>query len=959
MGRETVRALSTPAALSALCLFVSSTFPGHAAAQDVVPDQSRESESIEEIVVTGSRIKRRDFSSPSPITTIDRQAIEFSGQPTLEETLNQMPQVIPDYNRTYNNPGNGTSRINLRGMGAGRTLVLLNARRLAPSGVGSAVDVNSLPQALVERVEIITGGATTVYGSDAVAGVVNFITRDDFTGFGIEGSAYSTAESDSEIYDINLAYGHELGGGRGNITVYAGAYEREALLMSERSFSQFFIENDPATGELFNSGSGVTPSGVIFVPQADFGNGPAWTTFNANGIPREFIEPGDRYNFAPVNYLQTPLTRVSGGLFANYEFNRGYELYVESAFSRNEATQQLAEVPAFAFAQVNTDNPVLTPEARQHFIDNYEVAPGMAVIGVGRRLSEVGPRIIETEREYWRTVVGLRGDLGNDWEFDGWVTYTISDESEFYVNDASASRFTQGLLVDPVTGQCFDPSNGCVPLDIFGEGRLSPEAAQFLRITNVENQTERTQTLASVFVTGSPLDSWAGPIDVAIGLEWRSDDATFKADDVLFTGDTLGFAGDATVEGKENVAEIYGEAIVPLASEAFLAESLMLEVGLRYSDYDNAGSVDTYKVGGEWRPVTGFALRGMHQKSVRAPNNQELFQENFTESSAFSNNTGDNDPCSASQDPVGAGNTQKCILQGLPADQVGVFQASPVPTNFIGGGNPTLVPEESETLTFGAVFTPDALPNWSLSIDYYDIEVTDSIGPIDAMDLCFDPNNTENLFCENIRRDPDPNGAAGNIVEIFEPQSNRGILSTRGIDTLLNYGTDLPGGSTVTVDLVWTHTLEYKWQQAKFSDVADCAGFFGEFCDIGVGDFVGWTIPENRATANANYIVGPLTVHLTWRWIEGTTNTLKKDAEFFGQPEPLVAIPEIGSKSYFDLGVGYAFTDNIRARLGASNIFDTDPPMMADGGIAANTDPGLYDVFGRSFYLAVSMNFLQ
>ena len=963
MSRFSSPALSRRVSILAIGVIALPAMTLDAAAQE---EDDEGDEAVEEIVVTGSRIKRRDFTSSSPLTTIDQTTIEFSGQPTLEETLNQMPQVAPDFGRTSNNPGNGTSRINLRGMGADRTLVMLNSRRIAPSGVGSAVDVNNLPQALIERVEIITGGATTVYGSDAVAGVVNFITRDDFDGLAIEASAYTTQESDSNIYDLNIAYGSDFTGGRGRITIYGGFYEREELLMSEREISEIVLENNDETGELEESGSGVNPGGVIFFPEVDFGNGPAWTTFDSNGIPREFIEPDDRYNFAPVNYFQTSLTRVSGGIFASYDLNNGNELYLESAFSNNEATQTLAEVPAFDFAQVNTDNPVLTPEAQQHFIDNYLVAPDLAVIAVGRRMVELGPRIIETDRDYWRTVVGMRGEIFSDWDFDAWVTYTRSDEKEFYLNDASASRFVQGLLVDPVTGQCFDPSNGCVPLDIFGAGRISEAGQDFLRITDVQNTTERTQILASMFVTGSPIDTWAGSLDMAVGLEWRSDDASFEADDVLFTGDTLGFLGDATVEGEESVIEIYGEAIIPLASDVAWAEYLALEVGARYSDYDNAGGVTTYKFGGDWQVLSSLRFRGMHQRSVRAPNNQELFQENFTQVFSFSNTSGDNDPCSASEDPIGSGNAEKCILQGLPPDQVGVFQAFPVPANFIGGGNPNLVPEEATTTTFGLVITPDALPDWSFSIDYYDLQVDDRIGVIDAVDICFDPRKVDNLYCDAITRNPDPNTAAGNVVEVFEPVNNRGSISTKGIDTLIKYRGDLPDsfaifrdGAQLSLDFIWTHTIEYEWQSAPFSAVADCAGFFGEFCAEAIGGFIAWTVPENRATTNINYGNGPLSMHLTWRWIEGSTNSLKREAENFGRPEPLVAIESIGSVSYFDLGIGYDFTDSIRARFGINNLFDKNPPLMASGGNNANTDTGLYDVFGRSFYLSLSMNFFQ
>lgn len=943
------------------CLAVTALFSGTSLrAQD---DAGASDAAVEEVVVTGSRIKRRDFHSASPITTIDRDTIAFSGQATLEEMLNQMPQVVPDFGRTSNNPGDGTARINLRGLGAGRTLVLLNGRRLAPSGVGSAIDVNNLPQALVERVEIITGGATTVYGSDAVAGVVNFITRDDFSGLSIEASANTTAKNDAEVYDFNLAYGYNFANGRGNITLYGGRYERKSLFASDRALTRISFQNDNSTGTLVEGGSLIVPGATIFAPSVDFGNGPAWTTFDSNGVPREFIDPDDRFNFQEVNYLQTPLDRYSGGVMARFAMGNGYEIYLESGFSRNEAAQELAPVPAADFVLVNTDNPVLTPEVQQFFIDNYAIAPGLASFFVGRRLREVGPRIIETDRDYWRSILGIRGELGNGWDIDGWFSYTKSSEAQFFRNDASASRFLQGLMVDPVTGACFDPSNGCVPVDIFGEGRISEAAAAFLRVTDVRNDTDREQTLASVYVTGSPLETWAGPLDVAIGIEWRSDDASFEADDILFTGDTLGFRGRAPVEGKERVVELYTEAIIPLAQDAAWADYLGLELGARYSDYDNAGGVWTYKAGGEWQPVSSLRFRGMFQRSVRAPNNLELFQELFTESSILVGSNTSVDPCSASNDPVGAGNAEKCVLQGLAADQLGIFEASTVPVDFVRGGNPDLEPEVAETFTVGAIITPEALPNWVFSVDYFDLEVTDSIGSIDALSICFDPKNTGKRFCENITRDPN---VGGNVVEIFEPQSNRGLISTKGVDTQIRYQTDLPASlslfadsAQLEVNLVWTHTLAHKWQLSPVSEVVDCAGFFGTFCGLGIDDSAGITLPENRVTTNIHYRAGWLSIHLTSRWIDGTTNAGIKEARFFGFPEPLLAIPGIGSKHYVDLGFGFAFNDNISARLGINNVGDTSAPNMADAASNNNTDSLLFDVFGRSYYLNLAARFFE
>lgn len=915
-------------------------------------------DTVEEIIVTGSRIKRRDFTSPSPISTIDKDTLAFSGQPTLEGVINQMPQVMPDFGRTSNNPGNGTARVNLRGVGSGRTLVLLNGRRVAPSGVGSAIDVNNIPQALIERVEIVTGGASTVYGSDAIAGVINFISKDDFSGFSIEASYGVTEENDGQAYDLNLAYGHNLASGRGNITVYGGFHERKDLFMGSRDLTSVTLFNDDDTGTLFEAGSGLIPDGVIYVPDVDLGGNTQAVTFDADGTPRQYDDPGDRFNYAPDNYLQTPLTRYTAGIMANYELDSGYEIYLESSFARNEAASELAPVPAFDFAAVNTDNPVLTPETRQLFIDNYEVQPGLSVIGVGRRLVEVGPRIIEAERDYWRTVIGVRGEIGRGWDIDGWFTYTTASEDEFYLNDGSASRFVQGLLVDPATGACFDPSNGCVPLDIFGPGRISEEGANFLRITDVQNDTTREQILAAVVATGAPLETWAGPLDMAFGLEWRSDDASFAADPVLFTGDTLGFSGRAPIEGKESVFEVYGEAVIPLAQGITFADYLDVEIGARYSEYDLAGGVWTYKAGSNWQPIEGLRFRGMFQHSVRAPNNAELFEELYTESWVFVVDPSD-DPCSASNNPVAAGFTEKCVMQGMPASEVGVFEATTVPTDFIAGGNPSLVPEDAKTWTIGAVIMPTFMPNWQFSVDYYDMEVTDSIGSINASDICFDPANTENLYCDNLTR---TTAAGYNVIEVFEPTSNRGLIATRGVDTQVNWQTDLPGAlslfadySQLGVDLVWTHMLEHNRQLNPVAQALDCAGLFGDFCAD--DSFVGATLPENRVTTNFSYIAGNLNIHLTHRWIEGTDSARIKEAELFGTPPPNLAIPSVGSEHYLDLGFGYTFNDSITVRLNINNLTDTDLPNMADS--IVNSDLLLYDPFGRSYYLSVSANFLN
>jgi outer membrane receptor protein involved in Fe transport len=916
---DALRSISRLGTLLLLSILLSPAY-----GQDDPAPVEEEEEFLEEVVVTGTRIKRRDYTSSSPLTTLGREEFEFSGQPTLEEYLNKMPQVQPDYGRTSNNPGDGTARLNLRALGAGRTLVLLNGRRLAPSGVGSAVDVNNLPRALVERVEIITGGASTVYGSDAIAGVVNFITRQDFQGLSVDGSYSVSAEGDSEVYDANILWGMPLAGGAGNLSLFAGYYDRKPTLSSEREITSR-IWWDTWQGELIEGGSSIVPGGLVFFPTADFGSGRARTIWDPDGTPRAFDPNNDRFNYAPYNYLQIPLTRYSVGLMGRLPIGGEFEAYFEAQYSRNEAKANLAHSPAFDFFLVNTDNPVLTDETRTLFEEQMAIAPGLAGILMGRRMLELGLRILGTERDYTRLVAGIRGSFAGDWDLDAWVTWTDADGINPISNSGSLTRMAQGLLVDPATNQCFDPSGGCVPLDVFGEGRLSPEGADFVRLPPLINTFSRTQYLASVVVTGSPFEIWSGPVGMAFGAEWRQDDASFAADDVLFTGDAMGLSPRSAVLGTESVYELYTEALLPLI-DGWRDQYLGLELGARFSDYKNAGSVWTWKAGFDWQPIEALRFRTMIQRAVRAPNNAELFTEQ-TSSVGFWIGENRKDPCSASEDPAGSGNAEKCVIQGLPPNQIGVFEAEQFyPATFTTGGNPDLVPESSDTLTVGFVITPPAVPGLVVSLDYFDMEVTDTIGEINPDIICFDPLNTEHLFCENLQRD-----ATGNVSEFTALTSNRGLLATEGYDLS---------------------------QENIVTEVYECAGLFGWPCAS--FDVSGFTFPENRVVTALDYTTGPLNGRLTWRWIDGMDNAAPLGSEIFGFPDPDLAIPSVSSYSYFDLGFGYQFTDDLMARFGINNLLDEDAPMMADSvNPLQNTDYRLYDVFGRTYFLSFVWNILD
>lgn len=927
-------------------------------AQDDV-EQPAEETGVEEIVVTGSRLVRRDFSSPSPIVTIGRERLDFAGQATLESTLNQMPQIVPDEDRSVNNGGDGKARINLRGMGANRTLVMLNGRRLAPSGIGTAVDINNLPQVLVERTEVITGGATTVYGSDAVAGVVNFVLRDDFEGLSIDLSGYSTEQGDANAYDVSIAYGHNFSDARGNITVYGGYYDRDELFASARPYTATQWA-DNWDGTLSARGSVVVPEGFIFFPPIDFGEGPVSPTiFGPGGTLRPFADPDDNYNFQPSNYIQVPLERYSGGVFLDYELG-STELYVEASYAENRAERSLAPVPAGTFLMLSTDSPFLPDETRQLLNDFlFPVAPDVVAGFMGKRFTGLGPRVIINTSEYKRLVAGIRGDLGSDWEFDAWATYTKNDEETVQRNDGSISRLQQGLLYDADTGGCTDPSNGCVPLNIFGLDSLTGEMLDFIRFQPLVNVTDREQLLVSAFVRGELFRTWAGPVATAFGAEWRRDDGSFRADDALFEFDTLGYRPRERVDGSESVVELYAEALVPLLDGARLADYVALEIGGRYSDYEHAGSVTTYKAGLEWQIVSGLRFRGMFQRSVRAPNLLEAFVEQQRFTNFLIGDDPRDDPCSASANPAASGVAEQCIATGLPADQLGVFEASVFPVEFVTGGNPDLEPEVAETLTAGFVLEPFEAADFQLAVDYFRLELEDSIGGLDAIDACYDPANSGALFCDALSRDP----ATYNINSVFQPNINRGLIRSEGVDTQLVYRTELPdslvlggGAADLSASVAWTHMNQSSFQQTPFSTSLQCAGFFGMPCtEDGVG---ARTFAGDRVTTNLNYVSGDFSALLTWRWISGTRNATVKNPAFINTPGAELAVPRVGHENYLDFGAGYSFTDNVTARLAIANLTDKQPPLMTASAMGvSNVDQSMYDVYGRAYTLSLSLSY--
>ncbi|GAB5413673.1 MAG: TonB-dependent receptor [Congregibacter sp.] len=915
---------------------------------------------LEEVVVTGSLVRRADYVSPSPVFTIERDTLLRNGTPTLSEYLNRTPQFTPAFDGTSSNPGSGRGEVNLRGLGSNRSLVLLDGQRLGPFGSDGAVDINMVPTALVERVEVLTGGASSVYGSDAMAGAVNIMLRRDFEGFEVGGGYSATERGDGDTWDVSLVGGTKFAGGRGSISGFVSRSDRAAVGAGEREYSRVPLSENFATGELLENGSPVTPGGWIPIPAVIDGVfGADGVTFAADGTAELLDIVGGGYNFAEFQFLLTPLERDTAAVFAEYELGAGITASLDLLWAQTQTRVQIAPLPAFGFVTINLDNPFLSPQARDVIASNYDPQNTGFYIGpFGTRLNQLGPRFREDERETSRVSFGLSGgfgDRGGDWTWDARYTGTSNTAGAVIGDNLLLDNFNQSFLVDPATGQCFDASRGCVAADWFGPGRLSAEAVTALRGPTLRDSARADQDVFQLIARGTLNAPGDRAISLAVGAEYREDSSRYRADPLAASGQIVGggFAGQS-IDGSFDVTEFFVEAVVPVLEGKAWARELSLDLGARYSDYSTAGEAPSWKIGLNWEPVDGLRFRAMSQRAVRAPNVDELFDPVVREISSFALFTGTgNDPCSASEDPVGNGFADLCLSQGLSQEQLGVFESNPFYPRLVDdGGNLDLEAEEADTFTIGVTWQPDALPGLSLALDYYSIEIDNAISEFGERDLllaCFQVNDPNSQFCQNAQRD-----ASGNIAVVRAGPLNAAALTAKGIDLQIDYLWDLPDfagrASGLRLSFIGNHAAELGFQSDPASSFVDCAGFFGTPCNqTSTG-----SNPEYRATTTLAWDVGNLTTEVVWRWISNMNNANVLAEDGFAD---FVFVPKSGDEHYGDLNFTWRPRSDIDVFAGITNIGDHQPPILGFNAQQNNTIPNLYDALGRRFHASLRVRF--
>ncbi len=936
-------------------------------------------QTAERVEITGSRIRTLGAVSNSPISSVNAEELNVTQPIAVEEVIRSLPATSPAIGNNVNNGSGGGATIQLRNFGTNRTLVLVNGRRMVPFNLAGVVDTNSIPISLLERVDIVTGGASAVYGADAVSGVVNFVLRKNFKGVEASTQYGVSEEGDAKRYRSDLTLGAGFADGKGNVALSVGTARTKPLTQGERPFSVFSI--DSASGGPGGSGTTVPAAFTVTAP-SDL-TAAQWTARGLSGARQinpatgTLTSPVTPFNFNPPNYFITPLERTQITALGEYSINDNVQVYADLFYTRSKVELNLASTGTFNNVYtVPIGNPFI-PAAMRTQICNALAGTNRAItnctvgstetvsMAINRRITEIGPRINDFNNETSQFTVGAKGTLPvlDTWGYDAYLTSGRAFQVSSRVNWGSLARSRQALDAVSTTA-CRSTANGCVPLNVFGaEGSITPAMLRFFNVDALQQQ-EVTQKTAALSFSGDlgPVKSpfAKAPVSLALGAEIREVVGSNKSDGPSqIQGEVLGTGAPLPDRiGKLKLNEGFMEAIVPVLSDLPFAKSVNLELGYRYTEFDSGQRKQNYsswKYGGEWSPVSGLRLRAMQQRATRAPNVNELYQPQVTGLSNLAV-----DPCAGSA-PTGA-LAALCVQTGVPSNLIGgVPQPSAGQINVLTGGNPNLGPEEADTTTVGFVFEPAAVPGLSLSVDYYAIEVTKSVSSATATQIIngcyqtsFNPGLSFNTLCGLIQRSPvDGTFNGGTAPGIVLAQSNLGTDWVSGVDVevryrlpLRNLGLD-PKWGRVDLALSATETTKYEFLTIPGTPLLDCLGFYSTSCSPS---------PKTKFSQRANWSVGDWTFGYNWRF----TSKLIEEPGGTTVFQPQFAT--IKSYNLVDATVDWNATKNLKFKLSVANLFDKKPPLTGStigqtSQNSGNTFPSYYDVVGRAYTLGATLKF--
>jgi len=922
-----------------------------------------EQEAKEEVItVTGSTIERKTLTTPAPLTILNREDLTASGRSTVGDILQQLPSQSNALNAQINNGGDGSTRVDIRGLGAERTLTLLNGRRIVPSGTGAdaSVDINTIPLAVIERVEVLKDGASAIYGSDAIGGVVNIITRTDFNG--TEAAIYTggAAAGDGFTYDASFVTGHTSEDKKGNVLFSAGIQEQRSIFAGDRDFAKFDRDFDFDTHEITIGGSPTIPGTSVDATTFDTnGNGKIdkKSAMNPGGdIPVDVCGVGetnctnstkmtgggfrpltdtDVYNFQPANYLVTPSNRYNVYSSGTYKLTPEISTFFEASYIKRQSAQELAPEPL-----------VLSGALKLSASSIYNPY-GFDLYGLRRRLEEFGPRHVNQNNDTFRIVTGFQGAVADDapafknWKWELSYNYGRNDSSQDNHGNLIKSRVGNALgpsmmsaagkpICVTTPGDEDTAIDGCVPMDVLGpSGSISPEARAYATFTGVQSGFNTQQTvLAQTHGSIAKLPN-NGDLSVAVGGDYRREAGGQTPDPLTSTGDTTGNAIQPT-NGSYDVFEGFGEvSLVPVSGLKF-AEWVELNAAARVFRYDTFGSDFTWKVGGLFRTINGLAVRGTYSTAFRAPAINELF------SGKFDNFPSVGDPCDTEGGtmPLEPEARKQCDAQNVAPDANFATRQQ----REVGGGNDKLKPETAKTITGGVVFEPPQVKGLALTADYWNIDITQAITGLPTATIlsnCYVLGLAD--YCKLINRDAN---RSYQIDFIDNPQLNVGGTATSGLDLAAGYNHKIGDVGTGRLQAEAQYLFKYNLDN-------------GTTTQHGVGNNDLGALPHWKANLSGGFHSKQgWNAGFNLHWVGTYKECADSDCNNGGTPRDVV--------NYFktDLYGGYTFktvAGTTTFAVGVNNVMDATPPVVYNS--APDSDGTVYDFVGRFVYARISQLF--
>ena len=921
-----------------------------------------EEEAIEKIEVTGSRILREGAISPSPVTVISGEDLIKTGAISIGEALNDLPALANTFSLA--NAGNtiGTAGLNLldlRGMGTARTLVLVDGKRHVSANPGSAaVDVNTIPAAWVERVEIITGGASAVYGADAVTGVVNFVLKKNINGLDVSLTKGFGEEGPYDNDKLTISYGSDFSDGKGNFGIAVSHFQQDGMNAKDRkqTATPTASVRNPANGDTRNDDGSTNHDGIpdqIWIPDAAWyddstaGNfytydadGPHWFIFNPDGSVRQ-QQLGTTYNWGrcsgecdqldlnKYNELQPTFSTLNVAVKANYDVTDDLNIYADAKFVRVKADS----IGQPSFFEYSNDHVIKRDNAYIHeSLATVMDDAGLSEFRLHRFNEDIGRRFEQNKRETTRFVIGADGNFDDSWSYSAYALYGKTEREQVNVDNVIRERYFQSMdavfLGDGTIG-CRDATaraNGCIPTTLFGAGNVNPLAADWFTTNSISNSKVQ-QTVVNFSVTNDELfELPAGFAGFAAGVEYRKEQSDDVPDAFAATGATF-LTAIQEEHGKFDVTELFFETSLPVLTDLPLVQDLTLDVAARYADYSTVGGALSWKVGTDWVINDELRFRATLSEAIRAPNIGELFAAKGQNFSFI------DDPCDVDFNQ-GATRQTNCAALGIPANA----QINPVSSvELLTGGNKELKEEESTSFTAGFVYQPDFVEGLVFTVDYWKIEIDDAITLVaaqDILDKCVDSvAGIDNQFCKLVTR-----GADHKLTLIESTQQNVAKNEAEGIDIEVGFDFEALGGD-FTTQLITTHLLTRKEFpfQIDPTDVTEFAGTTGE--------------AEWQANLLLGYKNGPWSANWRTRYLDEVARYT--DKELAANPDRS-NIMSYGTYFQTDIRAGYTFENNFTLEFGVDNLFDRALPRYTSGTGAGTAS---YDNIGRFYYTSVSYSF--